>query len=288
MIEKSNDQADKPRILIVDDVSENLHAMTSILGDAYAVTAATNGKKALELAARTPQPDLLLLDIKMPGMDGYEVLRRLKLEPLTADIPVIIVTALPESEDEAKGLRMGASDYITKPVNADWLKLRVLTQLELRRYHRKPILPSLSADGTPQERFGILIVDDVPDNIHQLISTLSDEYRIMVADNGPRAIELVQGPTPPDLILLDILMPNMDGYEVCRRIKATETGNHIPIIFLSTLDTSLEKVRGFSIGGADFISRPFDIDEVRARIRNHLELSQLHRFFEQTVTKRTA
>jgi diguanylate cyclase (GGDEF)-like protein/PAS domain S-box-containing protein len=288
MIEKSNSPAEKSRILMVDDVSESLHAMMSILGDAYAVTAATNGKKALEMARRSPQPDLMLLDIKMPGMDGYEVLRRLKSDPLTADIPVIIVTAQSESEDEAKGLRMGASDYIAKPVNADWLKLRVLTQLELRRYHRKPMLPTISTDGKSQERFSILIVDDVPDNIHQLISTLSDEYRIMVSDNGPRAIELVEGPTPPDLILLDILMPNMDGYEVCRRIKATETGNHIPIIFLSTLDASLEKVRGFSIGAADFISRPFDIDEVRARIRNHLELSLLHRFFEQTVTQRTA
>ena len=279
---------DKSRILIVDDASENLHAMMSILSDTYAVTAATSGEKALELAARKPQPDLMLLDIKMPGMDGYEVLRRLKLNPLTADIPVIIVTSVLESEDEARGLRMGAADYIAKPVNPDWLKLRVLTQLELRRYRRKPISPDASADGAAQEHFRILVVDDVPENIHPLISALSDEYRIMVANNGPKAIEMVLGPTPPDLVLLDILMPDMDGYEVCRRIKATETGNRIPVIFLSQLDESVEKVHGFSIGGADFISKPFDIDEVRARIRTHLELGLLNRFFEQTVAQRTA
>ncbi|HUW26631.1 MAG TPA: EAL domain-containing protein [Gallionella sp.] len=285
MTENSND---KPRILIVDDVSENLHAMMSILGDAYAVTAATSGEKALELAARKPQPDLVLLDIKMPDMDGYEVLHRLKADPLTADIPVIFVTSMLESEDEATGLKMGAADYITKPVKHDLLKLRVLTQLELRRYRRKPIQSGAGADGAERGQFGILVVDDIPESIHPLISALTDEYRITVANNGPKAIEMVEGPTPPDLILLDILMPEMDGYEVCRRIKATEAGNHIPVIFLSTVDDSVEKIRGFSIGAADFISKPFDIDEVRARIRTHLELSLLHLFFEQTVALRTA
>jgi diguanylate cyclase (GGDEF)-like protein/PAS domain S-box-containing protein len=280
------EQSGKSRILIVDDVGESLHYMVSILSASYASTVANSESKALELAVQKPQPDLILLDINMLGMDGYEVLQKLKADPITAPIPVIVVTEMPESE--AKGFRMGASDFITKPVNADKLTLRVLTQLELRRFHRKPILPSSCEVGSKQKRFGILVVDDVPENIHQLISTLSDDYRIMVADNGARAIELVQGPTPPDLIMLDILMPNMDGYEVCRRIKATEVGNQIPIIFVSTLDSSLEKVRGFSIGAADFISRPFDVDELRARVRNHLELSQLHQFFEQAVVEHTS
>lgn len=92
----------KPRILIVDDVNENLHALLSILRDDYAVMAATTGEKALELATRLPGPELVLLDIKMPGMDGYEVLRRLKADPSTADIPVIFVTALSETADEAR------------------------------------------------------------------------------------------------------------------------------------------------------------------------------------------
>jgi diguanylate cyclase (GGDEF)-like protein/PAS domain S-box-containing protein len=288
MIDQRHEQSGKPRILIVDDASESLHYMVRILSDGYTSTVVTSEPKALELALQKPQPDLILLDINMLGMDGYEVLQILKADPITGHIPVIIVTERPESEDEAKGFRMGASDFITKPVDADRLKLRVLTQLELRRFHRKPILPSSAEVGLIQKRFSVLVVDDVPENIHQLISTLSDDYRIMVADNGVRAIELVQGPTPPDLIMLDILMPNMDGYEVCRRIKATEVGNHIPIIFVSTLDSSLEKVRGFSIGAADFISRPFDVDEVLARVRSQLELSQLHRFFEQTVVQRTS
>jgi PAS domain S-box-containing protein len=279
---------DRAKILIVDDVSDNLHAIMGMLSDKYKVIAATNGEKALELAARQPQPDLMLLDIKMPGMSGYEVLRRLKADPVTADIPVIFVTALSESEDEAKGLKMGAADYITKPVNADLLNLRVLTQLELRRYRRKPLLDSGNGGGMLSQQLSILVVDDVPENIHELVSALSDEYRVMVANNGQKAIEMVEGAAPPDLILLDIVMPEMDGYEVCRQIKATEAGNRIPVIFLSVVDSTAEKVHGFAIGAADYITKPFDIDEVRARVHTHLELSRLQRFFEQTVAQRTA
>lgn len=284
MTDRLKPDKDKPRILIVDDVNENLHVLMNILREEYAISAATNGEKALELASRQPQPDLMLLDIKMPGMDGYEVLRRLKANPATAGMPVIFVTALAEISDEAIGLKLGAADYISKPVNPDLLKLRILTQLELRRYRRKPEI-----DLSPLTRLpSLLIVDDIPDNIHELAEALKDEYRIMVASSGSRALELVLGQAPPDMVLLDILMPEMDGYEVCRRIKATPEGNRIPVIFVSVIDDAVDKVRGFSIGAADYVSKPFDIDEVKARVRTHLELSRLQRYFEQVVAERTA
>lgn len=278
----------KPIILIVDDVNENLHALLSILREEYAIVAATNGEKALELAARIPAPDLVLLDIKMPDMDGYEVLHRLKTNPATAEIPVIFVTALSESADEAKGLKLGAADYISKPINPDLLKLRILTQLELKRYRGKPLSSPCADRAMSLSRPTLLVVDDVPENIHELIAVLKDEYRIVVANNGHKALELIHGPTPPDLVLLDIVMPGMDGYEVCRRMKATPEGNRIPVIFISIVDDSVEKVRGFSIGAADYITKPFDIDEVRARVHTHLELGRLQRFFEQLLDQRTA
>ncbi|MCQ8104544.1 EAL domain-containing protein [Methylomonas sp. SURF-2] len=273
----------KSRILIVDDVNENLHALLSILRDEYAVMAATNGAKALELATRTPSPDLVLLDIKMPDMDGYEVLHRLKTNPATADIPVIFVTALSETADEAAGIKLGAADYITKPINPDLLKQRILTQLELRRYRRKPLLSLRDRVSIRDERPALLLVDDVPENIHELAEALKDEYRIMVTSKGRRAIDMALGPTPPDLILLDILMPDLDGYEVCRRIKAHSQGSRIPVMFVSVVDGAVDKVRGFSIGAADYITKPFDIDEVRARVRTHLELSRLNQHFEQLL-----
>lgn len=276
----------KAKILIVDDESENLHTIQNLLSEQYAVIAATEGERALELAAHQPQPDLILLDIKMPGIDGFEVLRRLKADPATSDIPVIFVTGLSEPTNEAMGLKMGAADYLAKPINPELLHLRVLTQLELRRYHKKQV--SVFDHTARLPRPSILVVDDTPENIHDLVDALSDEYRIMVATSGSNALELVHGATPPDLILLDILMPEMDGYEVCRRIKVTEAGNYIPVIFLSVMDSAEEKVRGFSVGAVDYITKPFDIDEVRARVRTHLELAYLRSNLELMVKERTS
>ncbi len=277
----------KPRVLIVDDVTENIHTMMNILRAEYAVLAATSGAKALELAERRPQPDLILLDIMMPGMDGYEVLARLKANPATAEIPVLFITSLAEPADETRGLEMGAADYITKPVNPDLLKRRVLAQLELRHHRDKASLPVAGNGQEGQSSPNILVVDDIPENVQEVVNALSTEYRVTVATDGIKAIELVGSAAPPDVILLDIKMPGMDGYEVCRRIKTTGNGYRIPVIFLSVLNEPEAKVRGFSVGAADYITRPFDIDEARARIRNQLQLSRLRFYFEQQVAKRT-
>jgi diguanylate cyclase (GGDEF)-like protein len=278
----------RARLLIVDDVRENLHALMNVLRDDYLLLAATSGEKALALARRHPQPDLILLDIKMPGMDGYSVLTTLKLDAATADIPVIFVTALAEAADEARGLKMGAADYITKPVNPELLRVRVRNQLELRRYRRQPVLYDIAAHADPAHPPSLLVVDDVPENLHALLEALKGEFRIQVASNGAKALEAVQSQTPPDLILLDILMPDMDAYEVCRRVKATPAGNRIPVIFVTMVGAVQDKVRGFAVGASDYITKPFDIDEVRARIRVHLELARLRRFLEDLVAQRSA
>ncbi len=124
----------KPRILVVDDTPENIHLLTGILGDQYTVLAATNGERALKIATMDPSPDLVLLDIMMPGMDGYEVCTRLKAAQKTENIPVLFVTALTSNENEAKGLELGALDYITKPVNPALVMARVKNHLKLKQY----------------------------------------------------------------------------------------------------------------------------------------------------------
>lgn len=124
----------KQKVLIVDDVVENIHFLMNILKDDYLIVAAKNGKKAIELAQKDPKPDIILLDIMMPGMDGYEVCSALKEDKSTAGIPVIFVTALGEIADETKGLKLGAVDYLTKPVIPDLVKTRIFNQLELKSY----------------------------------------------------------------------------------------------------------------------------------------------------------
>ena len=280
---------ERHRILIVDDVNENLHAMMSVLRDDYAIVAATSGEKALDLARRTPQPDLILLDVKMPGLSGYDVIARLKADPETSDIPVIFVTGLTETTDEAEGFRLGAVDYITKPINPDMLRVRVGTQLELLNYRKNIGTGRLRGRGvTARQLPTLLVVDDVPENIHELLEALKDEYRIQVARSGAKAIEIIKGKERPDLVLMDVLMPEMDGYAACRLIKALPYGKELPIIFVTVAGGLQEKLTGFSIGGADYITKPFDIDEVRARVRTHLELARLRRHLEELVAERTA
>ena len=119
-------------VLVVDDAPANIHAVNEILRGAYRVRVATSGARALELAAGAPQPDLILLDIVMPEMDGYEVCRRLKANPATQDIPVIFVTGQTESADETRGFECGAVDYIHKPFSPAVVAARVQTHLALR------------------------------------------------------------------------------------------------------------------------------------------------------------
>ena len=122
----------KPKILAVDDDRLNINMLIGLLQDEYEVLAAINGTMGLKAAERT-NPDLILLDITMPDMNGYEVLAELKADPLTKDIPVIFITGLTDAEDEAKGLDMGASDYVSKPFNATVVKARIRTQLRLKQ-----------------------------------------------------------------------------------------------------------------------------------------------------------
>ena len=121
----------KRRVLIVDDEPANVRVLAEVLAGPYELSFATSGARALELAAST-SPDLILLDVVMPGLDGYEVLRRLKMEVATAGIPVIFVTAMTDLDDETRGLELGAVDYITKPVSAPIVRARVRTHLELK------------------------------------------------------------------------------------------------------------------------------------------------------------
>ena len=129
----ANDEPNKQNILIVDDTPEHIALISSLLKELYRITVATGGKKALQVAFSPDPPDLILLDIMMPEMDGYEVCQHLKSDSQTSDIPVIFLTAKSDVADEEKGFALGAVEYITKPISPPILLARVRTHLRLKR-----------------------------------------------------------------------------------------------------------------------------------------------------------
>lgn len=134
----------------------------------------------------------------------------------------------------------------------------------------------------------ILIVDDTPTNLRLLSQILQhDGYKVRAVSDGEHALKAVAS-KPPDLILLDIMMPEMDGYEVCRRLKADPQAREIPIVFISALNESLDKVRAFTVGGVDYIIKPFQAEEVLARVHTHMTLHELQRRLQETNDRLTA
>lgn len=127
----------------------------------------------------------------------------------------------------------------------------------------------------------VLIVDDVPDNLLILVEGLKKEYALIVATDGEKALQLAES-KQPDIILLDIMMPGMDGYEACRRLKASETTRDIPVIFLTALTDSQDEAKGLELGAVDYITKPFNLAILRARLSNHLALGQAYRALENS------
>ncbi|MEO5341662.1 MAG: response regulator [Magnetococcus sp. MYC-9] len=250
----------RPKILLVDDSPIDLQFLIELLAVDYEVLAMTESPAILTTVA-TFRPDLIVLDIEMPEMDGFAVCAGLQDNPGTRRIPIIILTVRDSMEDELRGLSLGAVDYIVKPFHPDILLARIKNHLELNQLI------------TEQQKPKLLIVDDAPNNIHMLSQILKSDYDISVATDGEKALWVVSA-NKPDLVLLDIEMPDMDGYEVCARLKANLSTRRIPVIFLTARDTDQDEAKGLQIGAIDYITKPFRPEVVSARVRNHVMLKQ--------------
>jgi signal transduction histidine kinase len=139
-----------------------------------------------------------------------------------------------------------------------------------------------------EKKYTLLIIDDIIDNLMLLGEAMSPEYKIKVATSGAQGLELAMQKPMPDLILLDIMMPGMDGYEVCRRLKADSQTKHIPVIFLSALDKESDELQGLDVGAVDFITKPFKLEIVRARISTQLELLRMREQLQEARLKAEA
>ena len=140
----------------------------------------------------------------------------------------------------------------------------------------------VTAPMREHEKATILVVDDTPENIDVLRGVLKSDYKVKVAINGEQALKLCFSDSPPDLILLDIMMPGMDGYEVCRRLKAEPSSEGIPVIFVTAMNETHDEVRGFEVGAVDYINKPITPAIVHARVQTHLKLRSAYRFIRDT------
>jgi diguanylate cyclase (GGDEF)-like protein len=131
----------------------------------------------------------------------------------------------------------------------------------------------------------ILVVDDSPENLQVMAAVLKEQYKVRVAINGERALALAAAPEPPDLILLDVMMPGMDGYEVCSRLKSNPATAGIPVLFVSSCDEEEDEARGLSVGAIDYIIKPIRPSIVQARVRNHIELKRSRDLLQRLTTQ---
>lgn len=243
----------KRKILVVDDDKDIREIIRFYLEDSgYEVIEAQNGKEALKLADEL-QPELITLDIIMPGLDGFEVLRLLKENTRTKDIPVIILSVVAEDHKYLHAF----TDYLTKPFE----RINLISMVE-------KILLRLENKGKNQ----ILIVDDEPDIVDIISTSLESEgYLTMKAFNGKEAVNKAEK-EPPDLMILDLKMPLMDGYEVIKYFKSTTSLSHIPIIVLTgTHISEVDKQKGIQLGAEKYLTKPLTAKELVNQIKETLK-----------------
>lgn len=270
------------QVLLVEDNEINQELATTILHKlGLNVSSAFNGEQAVALVQQQDF-DLILMDIQMPIMDGYQATSLIRQS--NTDVPIIALSANHSWEDQRKALDLGMNDYLTKPIDIQQLSTTLARYLNIEPIQSvaseniKTNPESLNDAHIPTkpsyQQQSILIVDDMASNIKLLANGLKNEYQILVANNGIKALNIARSDTPPDLILLDILMPDINGYEVCRLLKNDPTTHDIPIIFVSALNDTFDEEKGLNLGAVDYISKPFHLPIVRARIRNQMTLKR--------------
>jgi two-component system cell cycle response regulator len=270
------------RVLVVDDIPANVKLLEARLSAEYFdVTTAQSGPDALALCERA-ECDIVLLDVMMPDMDGFEVCRKLKSNPATHHIPVVMVTALDQPADRVRGLEAGADDFLTKPVADVALisrvrslaRLKMVTdELRMRAVTSKEIgiqSPEKDAVNETGRNGRILIVDDRPDSYERMVDTLSNEHTVDIeADPNEGLFHAAEGNY--DLVIVSLALKNFDGLRLCSQIRSLDRTRNVPILAVAEADNNQKLVRGLEIGVNDYLIRPVDKNEMLARARTQIK-----------------
>jgi two-component system cell cycle response regulator len=265
------------RVLVVDDVLANVKLLEARLtAEYFEVVTAMSGQEALDICARA-QCDIVLLDIMMPGMDGFEVCRRLKADPATHHIPIVIITALDQPSDRVKGLEAGADDFLTKPVSdiALLARVRSLTRLktmtdELRmravsghQVGMKVVDEDTILDDGLNGR--VLVVDDRPASYERIQTALRDSHKVDV-ETSPQEALFRAAEHEYDLMIVSLAFADFDALRLCSQTRSLERTRNLPVLMIAEQEDTARVLRGLDLGVNDYLVRPIERNELVARV----------------------
>jgi two-component system cell cycle response regulator len=271
------------RVLVVDDIPVNVRLLEAKLAAEYFdVVMAGSGAEALRVIAEQP-PDIILLDVMMPEMDGFEVCRRIKADTATAHIPVVMVTALSDSSDRVRGLEAGADDFLTKPVNDLALFARVRSLVRLKtvmdewrlREETCGKFDLLGAAGPTAVDEGqdadILIVEGAGPTAERMVETLTGAGdRVTLVHQSADALTACRGRNF-DLMIISLSINGEDGLRLCSQLRSQDDTRQVPILLVIDDFDTPRLVKGFDIGANDYLVRPVDTNELVARARTQIK-----------------
>ncbi len=266
------------RILVVDDIAPNRRLLEAKLtAEYFDVITASDGREALQKCEQD-LCDIVLLDVMMPGMDGFEVCRRIKTNPTTAHLAVVLITALDQPADRVRGLEAGADDFLTKPIDevalmarvrslarlkvvVDELRNRANTTLALRAEDESAAL--LAEDDRAAR---VLLVEDRQGSRERISQALSARYDVVV-ENDPQEALFKAAEDNFDLFVVSLGLASYDGLRLCSQIRALERTRHLPILVIAEMEDRDRVLRGLELGVNDYLARPIDRNELLARAR---------------------
>lgn len=282
------------RVLVVDDILANVKLLEARLSAEYfEVMTAMNGLEALSICDQS-QPDIVLLDVMMPGMDGFEVCRRVKSDPKTAHIPIVMVTALDQVADRVKGLEAGADDFLTKPVSDIALitrvksltRLKMLTdELRLRSASGRDVGLDTPVDidqivGTRKGR--ILIVDDRRSSYERLQAALQAGHEVTV-ETDPQTALLKAAEGDFELVVVSMALATYDPLRFCSQVRSLDRTRLLPILLVADPEDNARLLRGLDMGVNDYLVRPIDRQELFARVRTQIRRKRFNDHLRDNV-----
>lgn len=280
------------RILVVDDIPANVKLLEArLLAEYFDVLTAENGYECLDIVSKVPV-DVVLLDIMMPGMDGFEVCERLKSNPKTSHIPVVMVTALDQPADRVRGLRAGADDFLTKPVNDMQLMARVKSLVRLKMLSDELRLRAETARTIGMDNSAVR--EDEPANVLLVDGRANSQERIAralkpVADvsamNDPQAAIFEAAEGSYDLIIVNSNFDDYDPLRLCSQIRSLERSRFIPVLLVVDAGGEAMVVRALELGVNDYILRPVDPNELLVRCLTQIRRKRYNDRLRESVNQ---